>query len=343
MEIKILENWKEIIDIHFRNVSDVFLAEEYCKCFQAASADVVCEAFFYKNDSFVFLLPYLKKVIPGTEFFDFETVYGYSGPLVSEDNLHELEIAWDNFKALGMKQKLVAGLIRFNPFLKNAQEVKSVKLIYDRDIVAIDLSQSEDDLLFKSIHHKHRNAINKTKRCNVQFLEDKSFSFYSKFQDLYSKTMERVGAQSFYLFDESFFKNLKNNLKDDLLLYGVLSDGELVSACLVLKRGELAHYFLSASDEKYWDLSPNTFMVFETALALKKLGIKEFNLGGGYSNNEDSLFKFKQRFSKISLPFFIGKIILNQVVYENLIKEWETKVNDQHKEKYKNFLMKYRF
>ena len=64
-------------------------------------------------------------------------------------------------------------------------------------------------------------------------------------------------------------------------------------------------------------------------------------LGGGVAMR-DGIFKYKKSFGKNGVrDFFIGKRIHNQDIYNLLCRTWERK-NPAKKEKYKNYLLKYR-
>ena len=83
-------------------------------------------------------------------------------------------------------------------------------------------------------------------------------------------------------------------------------------------------------------------MMHKVSLKFKELGVKNYLLGGG-NNPGDNLFKYKRSFSLNGvLDFYIGKKIHNKEVYGLVCKAWESKYPEK-KEKYKNFLLKYRY
>jgi len=123
----------------------------------------------------------------------------------------------------------------------------------------------------------------------------------------------------------------------------VLHQREIISAALFFKYGIFGHYHLAGRREKYQTLSPNNFLIYNTALYLKKMGVKFFHLGGGIDSNPDnSLYRFKKRFSGCEYPFYIGKMVFDEEAYKRACNRWEEKFPDK-KEKYKNFLLKYRY
>ena len=90
-------------------------------------------------------------------------------------------------------------------------------------------------------------------------------------------------------------------------------------------------------------MSPTSFLYWEMFKYAKNKGCKVLHLGGGDSPEEDNpLLKFKTNFSKDSADFYIAKKIHNEEVYKEVVKQWELKYPDKT-EKYKNFLLKYRY
>ena len=91
------------------------------------------------------------------------------------------------------------------------------------DTVAVDLSLSED-VLWSQTRRSHRKHINRCIRAGYHFAVDADPAHHQAFRRLYRKTMERVGADDFYLFDDAYFDGLQQVLGDSLHLATVGSD-----------------------------------------------------------------------------------------------------------------------
>ena len=86
--IKILESdsqdeWSSILnDINkFYNV-DIYFDYKYLECYLNQNSKA--RAFLYKDINKIFFLPFIQSTIPNqNEYYDFETVYGYSGPITN--------------------------------------------------------------------------------------------------------------------------------------------------------------------------------------------------------------------------------------------------------------------
>ena len=65
------------------------------------------------------------------------------------------------------------------------------------------------------------------------------------------------------------------------------------------------------------------------------------HFGGGNSNEEnDSLYLYKKKFSKDYYDFYIGKIIVDNNIYNKLINYWD--LNNKI-EKFNNYFLRYRY
>ena len=115
-----------------------------------------------------------------------------------------------------------------------------------------------------------------------------------------SKYQKIVDLRNMYLikksgyFDDRYYKDfVKNN--PNSFLGVVLLDNKVISAAIFMYDGIYGHYHLSGSDKQYLNYSPNNFMLYRSALELKKRGVELFHLGGGTtSDQDDSLFAFKK-------------------------------------------------
>lgn len=104
------------------------------------------------------------------------------------------------------------------------------------------------------------------------------------------------------------------------------------------------HYHLEGSNHGYSSLGANNLLLWKTACEMRKMGVELFHLGGGYDSEPDnSLFKFKKAFSNNTQDFYIGKDIINRAAYQEICASWENRSSDSKIEKYKKFLLKYRY
>lgn len=342
MNIKIVKHWDEVLDTFLPAERDIYFREEYVRLYETDTEKAVC---CIVNDSEqIMLFPFLSRTFnyQGQALHDFETAYGYGGPI-----WHQAD---DQFKVVALQmmvdelkhQNYIAGFVRFHPLLANYDGFSVGRIIEDRKTVAIDLSLEENEIWMQEIHTKNRNVIKKGEKSGLTFVVDNDYKYLPEFIRLYDATMEKLNAADFYYFKQQYYEEFVKTLPNSFLGV-VLYEGKVVSAAIFMYEGEYGHYHLSGSDITALKLSPNNFMLWQAVLELKRRGVKLLHLGGGTTSAEDdSLFCFKSRFSKHTYQFCLGKLIFNEQLYQNICSDWEVK-NPDKAEHYKHFLLKYKY
>lgn len=341
---EVTSTWnKELALIPAENKT-IYFSEEYIKSYEYNT--IIAEAFIYTSGDDCFIFPYLKQYIESEEeYWDFETPYGYGGPLSSSYSTEFLKEAWSSFNNYMEDNFCLAAFIRFDPVINNIDLMAESGFVtlFDRNTVSIDLRLSEEDIFTKEIHSKHRNVIRKAEKAGLEFVVDSEFKYFPEFVEIYTQTMERLSADAFYHFDTDYYTRLINGLKDNSFLSVVKLDGQIISTAIIMVDELNGHYHLAGSRADFLSYSPNNFLLYKTALYLKSLGKAGFHIGGGTSSDSsNSLFKFKKRFSKSLKDFHIGKKVFSQQKYEQVCQNWE-KQNPGKVEKFKNMVLKYRF
>ncbi len=343
MKSFITTHWNNYLLFFQAKDIDIYYKEEYVSLYSTDKEQSVC--LVIEDEKKYMLFPFLRRKIlfHGRIFYDFETAYGYGGPIFNTDDetfkRNSIKCLFNVF----VKENYIAGFIRFHPLLNNYHYFSEIgQVVLDRKTIAIDLSLSEEDIWMNEIHTKNRNVIKKAIKNGLQFIVDENYNYYDQFIELYNSTMDKLQADKFYYFPPLYYNQLKNNIKNSFL--GIVKkEDEILSAAIFFYSGPYGHYHLSGSNKKYLSFSPNNLMLYEAAKELKQRGVLLFHLGGGISSDEnDSLFCFKSRFSKSTYQFALGKLIFKPTHYNILCKEWENE-NPNKKDKYKNFLLKYKY
>jgi Uncharacterized protein involved in methicillin resistance len=339
----ITTSWNKYIDTSNVGMSDIYFCEEYCKLYERESTKAM--AYIYDDGTDRMLFPFLVSPIPGTdELFDFETPYGYGGPVCSSGNPEFLSAAWEGFISECSNMSIVAGFVRFHPILGNQKYLGSrFSFIDDRKTIAIDLKPSMEDIWGSQIHSKNRNVIRKAVSAGLRYEVDSEFKYLDRFKRLYNETMDKLSADSFYYFPDEYYDALRTGLYGRSYLATVWLDDKLVSSAIIMYSDNYGHYHLAGSDRDYLGLSPNNLLLWETACELKKMGKSLFHLGGGTNSDPDnSLFSFKKKFSKNELQFSIGKMIVMEKEYLRLCSDWESR-NPEKVSKFGKFALRYRY
>lgn len=340
MHIKISNTWNNKFKLFSQNQKDIYFSEEYLRlsvCNDEIPLCAICE-----EDNKVMLLPFLRKEYKS--FYDFETPYGYGGPISNCYDNEWNKVAIKEIMLYFSSQNYLAGFVRFHPLLKNSDFCTNVfNVIDDRKTVAIDTSVPEEDMWLTQINSKNRNMIRKSEKNNLKFIRDDNFVYLDQFKQLYNGTMSRLDASDFYFFWDEYYDTFINKFKGKSFLGCIAKEEEIICAALFMYDGVYGHYHLAGSDRKYSSLGANNLLLWKVACEMHKEGVKEFHLGGGTDGcAENSLFKFKHSFSQNLKQFSIGKMIFNENLYQEICKEWE--INNPDKvDKYKNLLLKYRY
>ena len=337
----IYETWNNYLEKIPPKNTDIYFSEEYLKLYGTDKKHPVC--FVYSECDNYFLFPFLKEKIFETEYFDFETAYGYGGVVSTCNNFEFLTNAWKEFKITLSKNNYIAGFVRLHPVLENYKLFdESFEILDNRKTVSIDLTFTAEQIWGNEIHSKHRNVIRKAISEGLTYEVDDDYNYINEFYNMYNLTMKRINAPLFYYFKKEYYEKIKKIMKENSFIGLVKKNDKIIAMAIFLYSKYYGHYHLAGSLEEYLKYYPNNLLIYNTALELKKRNVTIFHLGGGVSaSQDDSLYKFKKRFSKNENTFKIVKVIINKKIYSDLCRKWEQ--SDPVKaEKYKNIFLRYR-
>lgn len=321
---------------------DPYFSDEYIQCYLEENENIFY--FEFKEEESYFILKAVKRAIDdsfGKMYYDLETVYGYGGYICNSDSEEFVEKAIKELTDKCISENIIAHFIRFHPLndfpLKHGTFLNFSAL--NRQTVFINTSHKDEDEMRSAFSSSLKRNINKAKRAGLEFAElPKSSEYLDKFVDLYYATMERKSADDLYFFSKDYFSKLFN--LDSLKVYGTLFEAKVISMMLTLddSKGN-SNYHLGATDSEFYSLNPNPFIINEIAFKHLNDTSEYFFLGGGNALEEDdNLFRFKKKFSKTIVPFYIGGNVFNEEIYNKYKKE-ALKKND----KLSSFFLSYRF
>ena len=305
-------------------IDDVYYTKEYVSLYAEENAEVF--EFEYKDGDKIFYTTSIKRPINriGNEiiedgYCDLETAYGYGGFYCNVDDQLFVKKALSLYKKKCLDEKIIAEFIRFhafNEFPKNHNNLFDLNL-HDRNIVIVDLEQSKEQR-WLGYPKKTRNTLRK---CKKELIFSKT-SNVDGFIDLYEKTMQRNNASDFYFFDNKYYQALLQN--KDMELYEIRKDDVVIASAFFMFSDDFSHYHLSANNYEFRQHNANYYILDEIFDVAKDRGKKYFILGGGTTSAEDdSLYKFKKKFSSLVKPFYISGKIYNKDIYFKYVKKWE--------------------
>lgn len=276
-----------------------------CPDFVAAMAGAAEEpaCAVYRSDGGVVQLPFLLRPIPRPgdpldsvlpDVRDAITPYGYGGAfLEGEVQPRAFWSCWDrwaqrsNVVSLTLRRSVLPGVI----LPVDAASATTDPLNH----VIVDV-RLDDDSLLASFEGRVRTDIRKAVREGVSVSVDSGLSRLSEFVEVYLETMRRVDALPFYLFDEGVFERMHRGLREGMVLFHAVRDGQIISSELNLVGRNSAYYFLAGTRSNGRQWAPNQLMKFEVMKYLRDRGVAHYVLGGGYGS-DDNLFRYKRSYA----------------------------------------------
>ena len=337
-----LRTWNHLLSRYFPTNSDVYFREEYSSLY--ADNEDQCLCFTYEQGTNCFLLPVLKRPIPGsTSTYDLESPYGYGGPLSTSDDRDFLAQAYETLISSCKEENVCAVFLRLHPLLANQRFLPSEVIRRERPTVLIPLSGGDREQVLAQMHTTYRNQVRKAERAGVEVDFDHELNELDTFIELYRHTMRRVEASDFYFFSDHYFAKLRQNLSKHAVLALGRHEGQVVSSALLFHWNQFGHYHLGGSLDELWHLHGNKLLFFKSALHLATLGAEQFHLGGGVTaEDDDPLFRFKSRFSDTSQYYFTARIVVDQQSYGRLTTIWEQE-NPEKIDTYGRYFLRYRY
>lgn len=319
------------------NLRDIYFTDEYCKIYEN-NGDGFLETFLLESDNGKIIYKFLKREIndsQGKKYYDITTPYGYGGPLILSTKEESRESLIEEFKIkfeeYCKNNNIVCEFVRFHPIEKNYIGMdKYMEINHIRDTVYIEIDNEEK--IFSNMISECRTAIRKAIKSNIEIEETTELN---EFQRLYIETMKKNNATDYYFFSNEFLEDTMKLLEGHIKIFNAKYEGKVVSSVMAMKYGDYIHYHLSGSDVEYSKYRPVNLLIYNMCLWGNKLGAKYLHLGGGYSGNNDNLFRFKKTFSKDGrAKFYIGKKIHLEDVYDKLVKEKQEICKDKINENY---------
>lgn len=275
--------------------------------------------FVIKNETLgaVGIWPLLKRRIGDSNFFDLTSVYGYAGPIFKSglSSIQQVRSIETLFRYLE-SQGFVSLFSRLHPlFPSSVNELPSYCEL--SDVIIIEVNDNPEDIL-SSYRRDHRYDIRKALRDGLQITVDYDCDGLESFVQIYQQTMSTLKAKDYYQFDLDYFRGLVAAQDFEAFLIHASYENKKIASSIFIVTNNVMHYYLSGALAEYKHLSaPKAIIAKAHELAIEQQ-LKYLILGGGLGSQEDSLFKFKEGFSKNSLRFSVVKKILNQSLYQQL-------------------------
>lgn len=306
--------------------ADIYFTAEYCQIYEN-NGEGTAQLFVYEDGDDCICYPYLLREIEAfsasrEQLYDITTPYGYGGPLtnIQEEAKRKSHFACfeEVFGQYCREQHIVTEFVRFHPLIHNERDYGSVSPVLNRNTVSLTL-QEDEAALMDSLRNKGRNRVKYAMKQGLEVTQE-GLDHLEWFAENYAKTMEKNQADSYYYFNESFFRDTMELLEGHLTTFAVRYEGEVIASCMFMHYNDYVSYHLTGSRQEYLHLAPSNLLIWHAAAWFGKLGYKSLHLGGGYRDDDD-LLRFKRNFTKNPLlEFYIGKKIHLPEQYERMTR-----------------------
>lgn len=184
----------------------------------------------------------------------------------------------------------------------------------------VDLSQSEQ-ILWKQLHGKHRNMIQKAKRLGVEIRFELNLD---DFLELMNQTYQKGQKENRFSF--GYLQSLKKHLGSNLLLAGAYQD-DILQAGLMVPFDQDRGYYLHGASRPGGSTGASNLLHWQIMQNLMEKGIHHYDLGGARLQTDDSrlqgIFRFKSRFGGRFEPCYYWQktVSSNRLLVHNTLKK----------------------
>lgn len=274
-------------------------------------------ATYDENNQLVMIWPGLIREVSNTLLFDMTSVYGYSGPILGNTGIREecLRAVFDRMHEIG----IVDVFSRMHPIFGSEIAASTDNFIESGSIVLIDLKNQNATL--SSYGAGLRYDIKRLRHSGVHVEIDRKCQYLNEFHEIYIEAMRNLDADDYYFFSYDYFEELTKIKSSEIFFIFAKHEGLRIGAGLFVITNQIMQYYLGGAVAEFKKLSPLK-IVLEAAhqLAIDR-GLRYFILGGGVGSERDDLFRFKARFGKTVVPFYLLKKIIDAEEYIHICRE----------------------
>ncbi len=254
-----------------------------------------------------------RSAVPGFDFLDQQSPYGYGGPSSNADSREFLARAWQAYVSMCRDEGVLAEFVRFHPMGSSIAAYGGV-VREDRQTVVLDVQAAD---LRASYSGRCRTAIRKAEQGGLTVRLASPECIGRHFPDFYRAGMRAIGADAFFAFNDAYFEYFEKWSGVQLLVCEL--NGEWLAAGLFLTQGAVMEYHLSASTALGRKHAAANLLLDAAAHEARRRGCTDLYLGGGTDGRADNaLLSFKGSFSRGRRPFSIGFTAFSPQRYDAL-------------------------
>jgi hypothetical protein len=338
------DEWDQILNGFPKDGSDIYFSPEY-SLLNSPLEDGAPKCIKFENSEGIAIYPYLERNIPlvltdGKEMKDVTTPYGYGGPIstiYSPSFVESFNKALDEYF---LDMGYVSEFIRFHPVLEN-HKLRSCEVIYVHDTYGVDFGGKDFTKSLTFWKDSLKRGVKKAEKLNLRFemniLDERELDDFIK---IYTRTMERKKALSFYFFNDQYWDLLLELSKRNMVfIASVFFEEEKIASAIFLSwNGFYLHYHLGGSKSEYLNMRPVNYLFWNVEKWAATNNFHLLHFGGGVERG-DGLERFKSSISNKAFKFYVGRKLFRAEIYSKL----NANANSLSKEKFnKNFFPAYR-
>jgi hypothetical protein len=261
---------------------------------------------------------------PGETGWDLTSPYGYAGPFAWNVGAEEARAFWAQLDRWTAAQPVITSFARLSLFPGQLLPFDGEVAVNSPNVVR-GLELSEEDL-WNDYEPKVRRNVRRAQSRGCAFEVDPDGTRLDEFLGVYTATMRRRNASSYYFFPRELFEALRRELPGHFAFFHVVHAGTVVSSELVLLSRRHAYFFLGGTLAEAFELRPGDLLQHETFRWCRGAGKRALVLGGGHRGAE-GLLRYKQAFApRGEVPFRTGTRIHDPARAGRLVearRRWE--------------------
>jgi len=284
--------------------------------------------FVYEHDADFVAIPFIKRPIEGTDYFDLTSVYGYAGPVsnkeFTDDDAYFLANMQEAFLNFLDNERIVCLFSRLHPIIRQDNVVNRIGGLFPTgQTVTIDLEMSLDEQRM-SYRENHTRNLTVLHQKGFYVKDESTPAGVKAFVPIYHENMRRVNATNSYFFDESYFNSLLSASEFSIYILLAYVNSTAVAGGVFSFAGDIIQVHLISTLTEYLRYSPAKLLVDEVSQIGRKFNMRYLHLGGGLGGRNDALFAWKAGFSNLYLDFNTWRYIHNQKIYNELTEAIQT-------------------
>jgi hypothetical protein len=338
------DRWLELYNRVDSSSVDVFDLPGYMQACSAADHGIP-KCLVVEEDEEILLYPFLISPINGFDgpgnLSDITSPYGYGGTITGSvtPNVGFVTRANELIDDWLRTNNVVSEFIRTSPYKPNTN-LRPGEYVQVRTNVQVDTRAADN--AWAAISSSAKRNIRKASQIDLTVSVDENATTMPEFAAFYGEFAQSRGWDAFYNFPSNYFVQIQQNIPENAFLVRAESKGEFVAGALFLTSESTVHFHLGASNPEHLGSRPNDAIFWEAIRHSATNGKSTLQLGGGTGMaDDDPLFKFKSKFGKTLLPVNVGKRIIDQSAYDELIRQWSAK-NPENADSNSQILQRYR-